>query len=250
MKPSRTVLYAALILFILFCPQAAWCKDPAPSKEPRPATWAVPLELEGVPNLHKVSDILYRSAQPTAPGMKNLEKMGIKTVLNLRSFHSDQDEMEGTSMHYEHLTMKAWHPEDKEIVHFLKLISNPEKTPLLVHCKHGADRTGTNSRPSSTGIASVAMSAIGVGSASAQPAISGATDDSVSTTRVPASAMMPARRCCALSRPSGSGAGTATTPAAKQPRNAATKGSPGGYSSRVRSPGSRSSRRRAATAVA
>jgi hypothetical protein len=28
----------------------------------RPATWAEPIALEGVPNLHKVSDTLYRSA--------------------------------------------------------------------------------------------------------------------------------------------------------------------------------------------
>ena len=34
----------------------------------RPGKWAVPVTLAGVPNLHKVSDKLYRSAQPTAGG--------------------------------------------------------------------------------------------------------------------------------------------------------------------------------------
>ena len=42
----------------------------------RPASWAQPVKLEGVPNLHKVSDTLYRSAQPTAEGMKQLRKTG------------------------------------------------------------------------------------------------------------------------------------------------------------------------------
>jgi len=51
------------------------------------------LSLPGVENLHKVCDVLYRGAQPTAEGMKNLEKMGIHTIVNLRSFHSDRDEM-------------------------------------------------------------------------------------------------------------------------------------------------------------
>jgi protein tyrosine/serine phosphatase len=97
----------------------------------------------GVPNLHKVDDVLYRSAQPTASGMKELKKVGIKTVVNLRSFHSDRDEIGDTELGYEHLYMKAWHPERKEAVRFLQLVTDPERVPVLVHCQHGADRTGT-----------------------------------------------------------------------------------------------------------
>ena len=109
----------------------------------RPASWAQPITITGVPNLHKVSDTLYRSAQPTAEGMKNLKRMGIETIVNLRSFHSDRDEIGNTGLGYEHVYMKAWHPEQKEIVRFLRIISNPSRTPVLVHCQHGADRTGT-----------------------------------------------------------------------------------------------------------
>ncbi|MBN1589514.1 MAG: dual specificity protein phosphatase family protein [Pirellulales bacterium] len=110
----------------------------------RPGDWAKPIELEGVPNLHKVSDALYRSAQPTAEGMKNLkEKLGIKTIVNLRSFHSDRDEIGRTELGYEHITMKAWHPEKKEVVRFLQIVTDPDRQPVLVHCQHGADRTGT-----------------------------------------------------------------------------------------------------------
>ena len=108
-----------------------------------PASWAQPLQLDGVPNLHKVSDNLYRSAQPTAQGMKNLKQMGIETVVNLRSFHSDRDEIGKTGLGYEHIYMKAWHPERKEVVRFLQIVTNPKRTPVLVHCLHGADRTGT-----------------------------------------------------------------------------------------------------------
>ncbi|TET66601.1 MAG: protein-tyrosine-phosphatase [Candidatus Aminicenantes bacterium] len=108
-----------------------------------PASWAQPLKLDGVPNLHKVSNNLYRSAQPTAQGMKNLKQMGIETVVNLRSFHSDRDELGNTGLGYEHIYMKAWHPERKEIVLFLQIVTNPKRTPVLVHCFHGADRTGT-----------------------------------------------------------------------------------------------------------
>ncbi len=109
----------------------------------RPPQWAVPVMRAGVPNLYKVSDDLYRSAQPTRGGMKEIRKLGIKTVVNLRSFHSDRDEIRGLPLEYEHITMKAWHPERKEIMRFLRIVTDPKRTPVLVHCQHGADRTGT-----------------------------------------------------------------------------------------------------------
>jgi protein tyrosine/serine phosphatase len=109
----------------------------------RPATWAQPLKVDGVPNLHKVTAGLYRSAQPTAQGMEHLKEMGIKTVVNLRSFHSDRDEIDHAGLGYEHIYMKAWHPERKEAVRFLRIVTDPKRAPVLVHCQHGADRTGT-----------------------------------------------------------------------------------------------------------
>jgi protein tyrosine phosphatase (PTP) superfamily phosphohydrolase (DUF442 family) len=109
----------------------------------RPEGWAQPLKLEGVPNLFRISENLYRSAQPDSNGMKNLKKLGIKTVVNLRSFHSDQDELSQTGLAREHIYMVAWHPEKKEAVRFLKIVTDTGKVPVLFHCQHGSDRTGT-----------------------------------------------------------------------------------------------------------
>ena len=109
----------------------------------RPPAWAQPMTLPGVPNLHKVSETLYRSAQPTAVGMQNLKKLGIETIVNLRSFHSDRDEIGMTGLAYEHIYMKAWHPEEEDVIRFLQIVNNPKRTPVLVHCQHGADRTGS-----------------------------------------------------------------------------------------------------------
>ena len=113
------------------------------TKAPRNPKWAVPLEKPGLPNLNKVSDQLYRGAQPTAEGMKELKNMGVKTVVNLRSFHSDRDEIGLTGLAYEHIYMKAWHAEEKEVVRFLQIVSDSSRTPVFVHCHYGADRTGT-----------------------------------------------------------------------------------------------------------
>lgn len=99
--------------------------------------------MKGVPNLHKVSDTLYRSAQPSTEGVANLKATGIETIVNLRSFHSDRDEIGNSGIAYEHIYMKAWHPEEEDAVRFLQIVTNPKRTPVLVHCQHGADRTGT-----------------------------------------------------------------------------------------------------------
>jgi len=109
---------------------------------PRPASWAMPLQRKGLPNLHQVTPTLYRGAQPTAVGMRELKAMGIKTVVNLRSFNSDRDKLRDTGLAYEHIYMKAWHPEREDIIRFLQITTDNNLTPVFVHCQHGADRTG------------------------------------------------------------------------------------------------------------
>ena len=104
---------------------------------------ATPIEKPGLPNLHRVSDDLYRGAQPTAEGIRQLKAMGIRTVINQRSLHSDRDEIGKTALAYEHIPMETWDPEGKDVVRFLKLVADKDRTPVFVHCQHGADRTGT-----------------------------------------------------------------------------------------------------------
>ena len=108
----------------------------------RPTQWAVPIANADVPNLHRVSPTMYRSAQPNAAGMQAIEAMGIVTVINLRAFHNDQDELAGTKLLSEELSVKTWHIEDEDIIRVLRICVNPSKQPVLIHCQHGADRTG------------------------------------------------------------------------------------------------------------
>jgi uncharacterized protein (TIGR01244 family) len=131
------------ILVILVCFILVNGSEASEIADNRPASWAQPVDLLGVPNLHRVDENLYRSAQPTAQGMKNLKQMGFETVVNLRSFHSDRNDIGNTGLGYEHIYMKAWHPERKEIVRFLQIVTNPKRSPVLFHCLHGADRTGS-----------------------------------------------------------------------------------------------------------
>jgi len=114
----------------------------AQSEQTASKPWAEPLGLPGLPNLHRVSDQMYRGAQPTAEGMKELQKLGVKTVVNLRFFTSDRDELEGTTLAYEHINMVSFYPVRQDVVSFLKIVTDPNRTPVFVHCQHGADRTG------------------------------------------------------------------------------------------------------------
>lgn len=110
---------------------------------PRPAHWAVPVAGRGgLPNLHKVADGLYRGAQPEKEGFAALKEMGVKTVVNLRSVHSDRTECADAGLEYVKITTQAWEGEDDEVVDFLRVVTDPGRMPVFVHCEHGADRTG------------------------------------------------------------------------------------------------------------
>ena len=108
----------------------------------RPANWAAPLNKPGLSNFYEVTTNLYRGAQPSAQGMTELKSMGVKTVLNLRSFHSDNKLVSSGELKLARLHMKPWHAEDEDVVAFLKIASNTNNLPLFVHCQRGADRTG------------------------------------------------------------------------------------------------------------
>jgi len=108
----------------------------------RPMDWAQPLSRPGISNFYQVTTNLYRGAQPTAEGMKQLKTMGIKTVVNLRSFHSDKDEVAGTGLKSVRFEVKPWHAEDEDVIGFLKVMADTNNLPVFVHCERGADRTG------------------------------------------------------------------------------------------------------------
>ena len=93
----------------------------------------------GTPNLHRVDQKVWRSGQPARCDFRTLEKDGIGEVLCLRRWHSDRDEARDLKLH--HIRMNAGDIRDADIIAALKVMVAADK-PLLVHCFHGADRTG------------------------------------------------------------------------------------------------------------
>lgn len=134
------MIFAVLLSVFSFLPlQTAHAK----TRRERSENWACPIAVPGLPNLHRVADNLYRSAQPTAEGMKSAEELGIKTVLSLRAYHGDSRILRETDLAYRRIPINTWNIDEDEMMGALSMIvSNEQDGPFLVHCQHGADRTG------------------------------------------------------------------------------------------------------------
>ena len=68
--------------------------------------------------------------------------MGIKTVLNLRSYHSNEEILQDLPLTSFRIRTHAGKISDEEVISFLTIISDPNNQPVFVHCRYGADRTG------------------------------------------------------------------------------------------------------------
>jgi tyrosine-protein phosphatase SIW14 len=101
-------------------------------------------DVPGVPNFHRVNENIYRGAQPRGQGFASLAKLGIKTVIDLRGESSEEDAVQRAGMHYVRLPWREFKaPTDSQIEAFLALLNASSEWPVFVHCRRGADRTGT-----------------------------------------------------------------------------------------------------------
>jgi len=153
MRLHRWLIWPLLACILLAATETPGCRywaGPVPlgmSNNARVASnlasngWAQPMDLPGLPNLHKVSDELYRGAEPTAEGIQQLKKLGVKTVVDLRSSGAS-DDLRGTGMAYVRIRATAWQPDDEDVVQFLRTVMDNNHGPVFVHCQRGADRTG------------------------------------------------------------------------------------------------------------
>jgi len=105
-------------------------------------------DVAGIPNFHQVSSQLLRGAQPTTEGFQNLAKLGVKTVIDLRAADelaaAEKKVVELAGMRFVNIPMRGMHtPTPEQISQVLALFNDGSAGPVFVHCKRGADRTGT-----------------------------------------------------------------------------------------------------------
>lgn len=106
------------------------------------STDAVPVSLE---NFGKVNENYYRGSQPDAAGFADLNRLGIKTVIDLRE--DSREEAPGLArragLQYINIPLSTKRPAtDDQTAYFLKLVNDPANWPVYLHCKGGRHRTG------------------------------------------------------------------------------------------------------------
>lgn len=101
----------------------------------------------GVANFHQVDANVYRGAQPTPEGLKELAAMGVKTIVDLRHGreHSEEERKasEKLGMRYINVPMAGLNaPTDQQVSNLLAVFDTADKGAVFVHCREGKDRTG------------------------------------------------------------------------------------------------------------
>lgn len=105
-------------------------------------------QVAGVGNFHRLNESVYRGAQPSAQGFQSLAKLGIKTIIDLRGAgHRSAEErrvVESAGMKYINIPLSGHlAPSQDQVDKLLELLNDQSAGPVFVHCRRGADRTGT-----------------------------------------------------------------------------------------------------------
>ena len=106
------------------------------------------LRIEGVPNSGRINDHLYRGAQPRDPGLVELKKIGITTIVDLRGedpdkFGWEEKRAESLGIRVVHIPVDGWSPPTNEqVAQFLSIFRDNPQEKVFVHCRYGEDRTG------------------------------------------------------------------------------------------------------------
>jgi protein tyrosine/serine phosphatase len=104
--------------------------------------------LPGVSNFEKVSDLVYRGAQPTEQGFQSLAKLGVHTVIDLQEAGSaraifEEKAVKAAGMEYVNVPMEGMRtPSNESVNKVLAVLENTATGAVFVHCHRGADRTG------------------------------------------------------------------------------------------------------------
>jgi len=114
--------------------------NPAPRE--RPTQWAAPVINSTLGNCYRVSAEVYRCEQPDAANIADLKTLGISSLLNLRNHHSDSKKLAAAGFKLLLERMEADELTIDHLVAALRQLHTAPK-PVLVHCWHGSDRTGS-----------------------------------------------------------------------------------------------------------
>lgn len=111
----------------------------------------IQLNIKGVENAYRVDDAIWRSAQPDDSAWPALAAAGCRAVIDLSNVgdeaHRQRDLVIATGMYFVALDWSGLLPPCQgKVIEALREIDNAiirGQSPVLIHCQHGSDRTGT-----------------------------------------------------------------------------------------------------------
>jgi hypothetical protein len=100
-----------------------------------------------LPYFHRLDDTYMRGSVPAKGGVETLKRLGVKTVVDLRSIYDHTDDIgvatERSGMIYYWLPTSVWEPPtDARAQEFVSVTTDTSKGPFYVFCSDGLNRTG------------------------------------------------------------------------------------------------------------
>jgi protein tyrosine/serine phosphatase len=135
---SRFVFTAVRVVLLigLLVPQPA-----SPAEE----AFTLPdgVSADDLPRFLQVADGLFRGGQPRNGGFQALQRMGVKTIINLRETNEEKELAESLGMKSIHIPLSAARGvPDSAVRLFFEILRDKNNYPIFFHCRRGADRTG------------------------------------------------------------------------------------------------------------
>jgi protein tyrosine/serine phosphatase len=145
MRRTALLLFLVLLLTVPLSAQSSAQASLPPVME---SGYGQKLQITGIPNAGKITETLYRGAQPGEQGLSELKKLGITTIIDLRG--EDREKIQWERRHAESLGMRfvyipvsGWSaPTDQQVSEFLSAFRSDSQQKIFVHCRFGSDRTG------------------------------------------------------------------------------------------------------------
>jgi len=104
---------------------------------------------KNLPNFHSVHTYLLRGGAPSLPGLDELKRLGVKTIIDLRRNEQridvERQYAEKLGFNYVSIPMGDFIPSLEKQNQYLRVVQqakdDPSKSPVFLHCSHGSDRT-------------------------------------------------------------------------------------------------------------
>lgn len=143
----RLFFFTFTLSLVLSLSATSSAQSPAVSSSPAPSV-AQKISLPGISNAGKISDRLFRGAQPRLASLSELKKLGITTIVDLRSefAHTREQERaqaEALGIRFVSIPVAGFStPTSSQLAGFFTLLRQSPPQKVFVHCALGDDRTG------------------------------------------------------------------------------------------------------------